>query len=100
MPFTQVALGAEREYETLDGVETLVIPRATESGTVFRFRNRGVPHVQGRGRGDLRVEIVVDVPDELDEIQDQLLRDLAEARGEEVAEPPQGLFSRIKSAFS
>ncbi len=100
VPFTQVALGAEFEYETLDGVETLVIPRGTESGTEFRFRNRGVPHVQGRGRGDLRVEIVVDVPHELDEDQESLLRQLAEARGEEVAEPGQGLFSRIKSAFT
>lgn len=100
VPFTQVALGAEFEYETLDGVEALVIPRGTESGTEFRFRNRGVPHVHGRGRGDLRVEIVVDVPDELDEHQEALLRGLAEARGEEVAEPGQGLFSRIKSAFT
>lgn len=100
VPFTQVVLGAELEYETLDGPEVLVIPRGTESGTEFRFRNRGVPHVQGRGRGDLRVEIVVDVPDELDEHQEALLRDLAEARGEEVVEPGQGLFSRIKSAFT
>ena len=100
VPFTQVALGAEVEYQTLDGVETLVIPRGTESGTTFTFRNRGVPHVRGRGRGDLRVEIVVDVPDDLDEEQESLLRSLAEVRGEAVAEPPHGLFSRIKSAFS
>lgn len=100
VPFTQAVLGAEVEYETLDGTESLVIPRGTESGTVFRFRNLGVPHVHGRGRGDLRVEIVVDVPDDLDEDQESLLRQLAEARGEEVAEPGQGLFSRIKSAFT
>ena len=100
VPFTQVALGAELAYETLDRVENLVIPRGTESGTEFRFRNCGVPHVNGRGRGDLRVEVVVDVPDELDDHQEALLRELAEARGEEVAESGQGLFSRIKSAFS
>lgn len=100
VPFTQVVLGAKLEYETLDGVETLEIPAGTESGTQFRFRNRGVPHVQGRGRGDLRVEIVVEVPDELDDTQEALLRQLAEARGEEVAEPGQGLFSRFKSAFT
>lgn len=100
IPFTQASLGAHIEYETLDGTEDLVIPRATESGTVFRLRGRGVPHVRGRGRGDLRVRIVVEVPDELTDEQEDLLRQLAAMRGEAVAEPGQGLFSRIKSAFS
>lgn len=100
IPFTQASLGAHIEYETLDGTEDLVIPRATESGTVFRLRGRGVPHVRGRGRGDLRVRIVVEVPDELTDEQEDLLRQLAALRGEAVAEPGQGLFSRIKSAFS
>jgi molecular chaperone DnaJ len=100
IPFTQATLGAHIEYETLDGSEDLVIPRGTESGTVFRLRGRGVPHVRGRGRGDLRVGIVVEVPDQLDEAQEELLRRFAEARGEEIAEPDQGLFSRIKSAFT
>ena len=100
VPFTQMALGAELEYETLDDPETLVIPPGTESGTHFRFRSRGVPHVQGRGRGDLRVEVVVDVPNDLDDQQQDLLRDLAEIRGEDVAERSQSLFSRFKSAFT
>jgi molecular chaperone DnaJ len=100
VPFAQATLGAHIEYETLDGIEDLVIPRGTESGTVFRLRGRGVPHVRGRGRGDLRVGITVDVPDELSEEQETLLRQFAAARGEEVAEPGQSLFSRIKSAFT
>ena len=100
VPFAQCVLGAHIEYETLDGSEDLVIPRATESGTVFRLRGRGVPHVRGRGRGDLRVRVVVEVPDELTGQQEQLLRQFAAARGEEIAEPDQGLFSRIRSAFT
>ena len=100
IPFTQAVLGAELEYETLDGSETFVVPRATESGTEFRMRGRGVPHVRGRGRGDLRVRVFVDVPDELPEEQEQLLREFAARRGEDVAEPGQGLLGRIKSAFS
>ncbi|MEK9581340.1 MAG: DnaJ C-terminal domain-containing protein, partial [Acidimicrobiaceae bacterium] len=100
IPFTQAVLGAELEYETLDGSETFVVPRATESGTEFRMRGRGVPHVRGRGRGDLRVRVFVDVPDELPEEQEQLLREFAALRGEDVAEPGQGLLGRIKSAFS
>jgi molecular chaperone DnaJ len=100
VPFTQAALGARIIYDTIDGPEDLVIPRGTESGTVFRIRGRGVPHVRGRGRGDLRVNVVVDVPDALDDEQEELLRRLAEIRGEAVAEPGQGIFSKIKSAFS
>ncbi|HCV34056.1 MAG TPA: molecular chaperone DnaJ, partial [Acidimicrobiaceae bacterium] len=56
LPMTQAALGVILEYETLDGVEELRIPRGTSSGEVFRFRGRGVPHLEGRGRGDLLVE--------------------------------------------
>ncbi len=100
IPFTQAVLGAHIDYETLDGSEDLVIPAGTESGTVFRLRGHGVPHVRGRGRGDLRVNIVIDVPAGLDDAQDELLRQFAAARGEEIAEPGQGLFSKIKSAFS
>jgi molecular chaperone DnaJ len=100
VPFSQATLGAHIQYNTLDGSEDLVIPRGTESGTVFRLRGRGVPHVRGRGRGDLRVGVVVEVPDELNEHQEDLLRQFAESRGEEIAEPDQGLLSRIKSAFT
>lgn len=100
VPYTQAALGARIDYETLDGVEELEIPRATESGTVFRLRGLGVPHVRGRGRGDLLIRVVVDVADNLDEEQETLLRKFAEMRGEEVAEPGRGLFSRIRSTFA
>ena len=100
IPFTQAVLGAELDYETLDGDEKLVIPRATESGTEFRMRGRGVPHVRGRGRGDLRVRVFIDVPDQIPEVQENLLREFAAMREEPVAEPGQSLFGRIKSAFS
>lgn len=100
LPVTQAALGAVLDYSTLDGPESLVIPRATETGAVFRLRGRGVPHVRGRGRGDLLVRVVVDVPDDVTEEQEALLRRLAELRGELVADPDQGLLSKIKSAFS
>lgn len=101
LPYTQAVLGATVPFETLDGVEDIEVPRGTESGTVFRLRGRGVPHLERRGRGDLLITAVVDVPDpdELDEEQDELLRRLAELRGEEVAPPPGRLRSRLRSAF-
>ena len=99
LPVTQAALGAHLEYETLDGVEDLVVPTGTQTGRVFRLRGRGVPHVDGRGRGDLLVQLVVDTPTNLGASQQELLRRFAEERGEEVAPADSGFFSRIRSAF-
>ncbi|HEV7887888.1 MAG TPA: molecular chaperone DnaJ [Acidimicrobiales bacterium] len=99
VPVTQAALGAHLPFETLDGTEDLVLPAGTQTGRVFRLRGRGVPHVDGRGRGDLLVQTVVDTPAGLSRSQEDLLRQLAGERGEEVAAPDQGLFSKIKSSF-
>ena len=99
IPFTQAALGVRLDYESLDGDESIVIPRGTETGAVLRLRGRGVPHVRGRGRGDLLIGLVVDVPDDLTEEEEELLRQLAELRGEEVAARSEGLLGRIRTAF-
>jgi molecular chaperone DnaJ len=99
IPVTQAALGVVFVFETLDGTEEMVVPPGTQSGKVFRLRARGVPHVEGRGRGDLLVEILVDTPTDLTSAEDELLRRLAEGRGHEVAAPESGLFSKIRGAF-
>jgi molecular chaperone DnaJ len=99
IPMSQAVLGAHLPFETLDGPEDLVIPRGTQSGRVFRLRNRGVPHVEGRGRGDLLVRVVVETPTEISREEEELLRQLAELRGEPVAPPDTGFLSRIRSAF-
>lgn len=96
----QAALGTRFTLPTLDGDEELVIPAGTQPNREFRLRHRGVPRLGGRGRGDLRVRVVVEVPTELSESEAELLRRLAQERGELVSPPGQGLFSRIKSAFS
>jgi molecular chaperone DnaJ len=100
VPVTQAALGAVLAFGTLDGEEELVIPRGTQTGKVFRLRGRGVPHVRGRGRGDLLVEITVDTPTELTAEVEEALRRIAEERGEQVAPAEKGFLSRIKSAFT
>jgi molecular chaperone DnaJ len=99
LPMTQAALGAELAFATLDGEETLEIPSGTETGRVMKLRGKGVPRLHGRGRGDLRVHVVVDTPLGLSDEEEQLLRQLAELRGEAVAGPEGGFLSRIKSAF-
>lgn len=100
IPVTQAALGAVLDFSTLDGDEELVIPRGTQTGKVFRLRGRGVPHVRGRGRGDLLVEVFVDTPTDLSDAVEEALRRMAEERGEVVAPAEKGFLSKIKSAFS
>jgi molecular chaperone DnaJ len=100
LSFTQAALGAVISFETLDGAEDLVIPRGTQTGKVFRLRGRGVPHVRGRGRGDLLVAVMVETPTDLEPEVEDLLRQIAELRGDRVAPADRGFFSRIKSAFN
>ena len=97
--FAQAALGVHLDIDTLDDTEKVEITPGTQSGMVFRYRGKGVPRVQSRGRGDLRVHVIVDTPSELTADEADLLRKFAELRGETVAPVDSGLFSRIKSAF-
>jgi molecular chaperone DnaJ len=99
LPYTQATLGATIPFETLEGTEELEIPRGTASGTTFRLRGKGVPHIERRARGDLLVEVVVDVPTELTEEEEEAIRELAVLRGDEVAPPPATLLSKLRSAF-
>jgi molecular chaperone DnaJ len=99
LPMTQASLGAHLTIETLDGEEDLLIPAGTQTGRIFRLRGRGVPALRGRARGDLIVQVEVVVPEKLSTEEAQLIRRLAELRGEAVAPREEGFFSRIKSAF-
>ena len=97
IPMTWAALGTELKYQTLDGEETLPIEAGSQSGDVLRLRNKGVP--KRKGRGDLLIELRVKVPDNLTEEQQDLLRQLAELRGEPVAElrAESSLFKKLRS---
>jgi len=95
----QAALGVKLPLETLDGWEDLVVPKGTQGGYSFRLKGRGVPHLGGRGRGDLIVVVDVETPEDLDDDEAELLRRFAEMRGEDVAPPDEGFFSKVKSAF-
>jgi molecular chaperone DnaJ len=98
---TQAALGAVVDFETLDGAIEVEIPPGSQTGKIFTVRDKGIPHLRGRGRGGLALTLIVDTPSELDEEQAELLRQLAELRDESVRVPGEGgLFSKIRSAFS
>ncbi len=79
---TQAALGAEVQFQALDGTERVKIEPGTESGELIRLRGKGVPNLNRRGRGDLYVSVHVRVPKDLRRDERRLLEQLAEARGE------------------
>ena len=91
---TQAALGTELTVPTLDGDQKLRIPPGTQSGAVFRLKGKGMPDVRGFGRGDEHIQIVVEIPNRLNERQKELLREFAEIAGQRVDEPPKGFFRR------
>jgi len=94
----QAALGTAVDVETLDDVRQVPVAPGTQTGTVVRLRGLGVPHLRGRGRGDLYVHLAVDTPTELSPRQRELLEALAAERGEEVS-GHDGVLSRIRSAL-
>ncbi len=99
----QAALGTETEVESLDGPQRLTVGPGTQHGHIERIRGLGVPHLRGRGRGDLFVHVLVATPGDLTPEQDELLRQFAASRGEDVSPPGttggEGVFSRLRSAF-
>ena len=98
---TQAALGANVEFNAIDGRVNIDIPSGVQTGKRYRIRDKGVPRLRGRGRGDLLLTVVVDTPTDLSVEQEELLRLLAKERQEEVKEPgEEGFLGRIKSRFS
>jgi molecular chaperone DnaJ len=98
--FAQAALGTELSVETLDGTSGVEVSSGTQSGKIVRLAGLGVPRLKARGRGDLLVHIVVDTPSKLSKEEDELLRRLAELRGEDVTPPDHGLLSRLRSRIN
>jgi molecular chaperone DnaJ len=96
---TQAALGAQLVIDTLEGPEDLLLQPGAQPGQTLRLKGRGVPSLQGRGRGDLLVRIDVEIPKKLRPEEEDLLRQLAELRGEDVAPHDRGFFDRVRSAF-
>lgn len=80
---TQAALGAEIKVPALDGHLVLRIPPGTQTGTMFRIRERGIPHLGGRGKGDQLVKVAIEVPSRLNEKQKELLKELSKSFGED-----------------
>ncbi len=101
--FATAALGGTVDVPTLDGDVTLKVPAETQSGRVFRLRDKGVKPVRGGARGDLFCRVVVETPVHLSAEQRELIRTLDETlRSDSNRHAPreQGFFEGVKRFFS
>src|ERR1051325_7350932 len=98
--FTQAALGAEIEVPTLEGQHTLKVPEGTQSGTTLRIRNRGVPILNGHGKGDLFVEVRVQTPATLNTRQGEICQELESSLRVENRPERRPLLGKVKDIFS
>ncbi|WP_299333831.1 molecular chaperone DnaJ [Haloplanus sp.] len=96
--FPQATFGGTVEVPTLDGTVEMDVPSGTQSGETFRLKNKGMPRLRRRGRGDLYVRVQIVTPESMNAEQREALERFAEAGGEEV-EVNEGFFERIKSSF-
>jgi molecular chaperone DnaJ len=99
LTITQAALGATVAIPTLDGETELEFEPGTQPGKVVVLRGKGMPVLQGFGRGDQRVLVTVLVPRQLTDEQRRLLEEFDQATGEETYRPDEGFFEKLKSAF-
>jgi molecular chaperone DnaJ len=91
--FGYSALGIEIKVPTVDGDVKYKVPAGTQPGTVFRLKGKGIPRVNGHGRGDQYVKVIVDVPKSLNDKQKEALKLFMQASGESI----EGLEDNKKS---
>ncbi len=96
-PFTILALGGSITAPTLDGEESLEIPAGSQSGKIFKIKEKGLPELRNPDvRGDIYYRVEVAVPTKLNDDEKKLLKEFAKLRGDKVQPKKKGLFDRIK----
>jgi len=97
----QASLGARLKVPTIDGDMDLEVPAGTQTDDEFVLRGKGVPHLRGGGRGDMRIRATVVIPETLTDDQRELLEKLAATMGTPVLpRKEKGFFERIKDAVA
>ena len=102
--YPTLVLGGTITVPTLNGDETLHVPKGTQGDARLRLRGKGLPHVSGRGRGDLYIDVKVAVPTSVSGEQKALIEDLDRMMPQRSFEPNEHgdnrpFFSRVKDIF-
>lgn len=100
LTFVQAALGAEVSVPTLDGKINYQIREGTQPGDTFRLKGKGIPFVNGHGRGDQILKVTIEVPQKLSTAQKKLLKDFEDASGDNNYPKRKSFFNKIKDAFN
>ena len=98
--FVQASLGDTVDIPTIDGEVELKIPPGTQSGTVFRLKEKGMPQMRRTTKGNLYVTITVVVPQKLNKEQQKLLRKFAQISGDEISVYKKGIFDKVRDAIN
>jgi molecular chaperone DnaJ len=94
---SKAILGGEVQVPTLDGKVEMKIPAGTQSGKIFRLKEKGIPDLHNRGLGDELVKVEVEIPRSLSAEQRRIIEEFARASGEEVSQ--ESFTDRIKKTF-
>ena len=94
--FAQAVLGAELEIPTIDGKVKYTLPEGTQSGTTFRLKGKGIPSINGHGRGDQYVTVYIETPRNLTKEQKEALKKFAETMGDNNYEERKKFFKKNK----
>lgn len=97
--FAKAALGGEVVVPTLSGNVDMKIPQGTQSGKVFRLKDKGMPDVHGGHRGDQYVKVMLSVPEKLSAEQKRLLEEYAKVSGEDAGSGNHSFKEKIKKVF-
>ena len=98
--FVRATLGGELSVPTLEGRAVVKIPGGTQSGKIFRLRGKGVPDLQGHGRGDLNARIIVEVPAKLTAEQKRKLEEFAEVCNEDTHPASKSFLEKAREFFN
>jgi molecular chaperone DnaJ len=98
--FTQAAVGTDIQVPTLEGEQTLKVPEGTQSGTILKLRGKGVPVLNGHGKGNLFVEVRVETPTRLSKRQRELLQELQGIAQVENKPQRTSILGKMKDMFT
>ena len=99
LSFVKATLGGELSVPTLAGKATVKIPAATQSGTIFRLRDKGIRDLGSGRQGDLLVRVQVEVPKNLNKVQKEKLQEFAESVGEHNSPLQESFLEKAKRFF-
>jgi molecular chaperone DnaJ len=94
--YPQATLGARIEVPTLDGREEIEIPAGTQPGEIFSLKGRGMPDPRYHTRGDLHIQVHVEVPKKLTPEHEQILRELADMENAHVTPKRKSFFEKLR----